>query len=251
MARIWILLAILLSPVLLRPGGAPAETGRVVLEDFSDGPVGGFPPGWEWRGKDDNKPKMYFVREEKGRRYLSAKDEGASVVIIKRIPWKLNEYPVLTWRWRAKALPENGDERIGERNDSALGLYVIFSQNWLKIPKQIKYVWSSTLPVGTVADRKLIGRPRCVVLRSGKQSLGEWVTERVNLYEDYKRIWGGEPKDETVGIAILTDADATGSYAEGDYADIVAYKKEGPEGSSEAGQEGARGQQEARNESLP
>jgi hypothetical protein len=206
-------------------GTTLADPARIVLEDFTGGRVGEFPPGWSWRGKDDGKRKLYVVREENGRRYLNARDDSQSVLIIKKVSWKLRDYPILTWRWRVKALPAGGDERLGPRNDSAAALYVVFSQNWVGIPKQIKYVWSTTLPVGTVADRKLIGRPRVQVLRSGTSHVGEWVTERVNLYDDYRRIWGGEPDGKTVGIAILTDADATRSYAEADYADIVASAK--------------------------
>lgn len=216
-------LCLLLSPVV-REGGL-ANPGRIVLEDFTKGKVGEFPPGWGWRGKDDGKRKHYVVQEEEGRRYLSAKDDSQSVLIIKKIPWNLREYPILTWRWRVKALPAGGDERVGPKNDSAAGLYVTFSHNWVGIPKSIKYVWSTTLPVGTVADRKLIGRPRVLVLRSGRERQGEWVTERVNLYEDYRRIWGGDPEEKTVGIAILTDADATRTCAEADYADIVASRE--------------------------
>ncbi len=215
---------------LLFSGGAGraalAGPDRIVLEDFSKGRVGEFPPGWGWRGKDDDKPKRYTIQQEDGRRHLNAKDDGLSVMIIKKTPWSLRDYPILTWRWRVKALPDGGDERVGEKNDSAAGLYVIFSQNWFRIPKSIKYVWSTTLPVGTVADRKLIGRPRVLVLRSGKARVGEWVTERVDLYEDYKRVWGGEPDEKTVGIAILTDADVTHTFAEADYADIVVSKEQ-------------------------
>jgi hypothetical protein len=206
-------------------GATLADPARIVLEDFARGTAGEFPPGWNWRAKDDGKRKLYVLREENGRRYLNARDDSQSVLIVKKVSWKLRDYPVLTWRWRVRTLPVNADERLTPRNDSAAGLYVVFSQNWLGIPKQIKYVWSTTLPVGTVADRRMVGRPRVLVLRSGASRLGEWVTERVNLYDDYRRIWGGEPDEKTVGIAILTDADATRSYAEADYADIVVSAK--------------------------
>ncbi len=82
------------------------------------------------------------------------------------------------------------------------------------------------MPVGTLIIRKLIERPPILVLESGKAHLGEWVTEQVNLYEDYKRIYGGEPPEKTVGIALVTDSDVTHSFAEADYGDIqVARQK--------------------------
>lgn len=218
-------LAISAGLVAAASSGGHADEGRLVLEDFTLGGLGAFPTGWHWRGKDDAKPKRYAVREEAGRRFLNAKDDSQSVIIFKEVSWRLRDYPILTWRWRVKSLPPGGDERIGEKNDSAAGLYVVFSKSWLRIPRQIKYVWSSTLPRGTVADRRLIGRPRVLVVRSGLAGVGEWKTERANLLEDYRRIWGGEPEEMTVGIAILTDADATHTFAEADYADIVASRE--------------------------
>ena len=81
----WALLSLfclLFSPVIW--GAGRADPARIVLEDFSQGRVGAFPPGWGWRGKDDGKPKYYVVQEEKGHRYLNAKDDSQSVIIIKK-----------------------------------------------------------------------------------------------------------------------------------------------------------------------
>lgn len=214
---------ILFSEASWEPGLADPE--RTVLEDFSQGRIGEFPPEWNWHEKNGKKIKYYTIQEEGNRRYLNAKADGVSVMITKKVSWNLREYPILTWRWRVKALPLEGDERIREKNDSAAAIYVAFSRNWLRIPKSIKYVWSATTPVGTLISRKATERPPILVLESGKAQLGEWVTERVNLYEDYKRAYGGEPPEKTVGIALVTDSDITHSFAEADYGDIQAVRQ--------------------------
>ncbi len=219
-----VIFCILFSEASWKPGLADPE--RIVLEDFSQGRIGEFPPEWKWHGKNDKKIKYYTIQEEVDRRYLNAKADGMSVVLMKRVSWNIREYPILTWQWRAKALPLGADERLREKNDSAAAIYVAFSRNWLGIPKSIKYVWSTIVPVGTLISRKSIERPSILVLESGKTHLGEWVTERVNLYEDYKRTYGGEPPEKTVGIALVTDSDVTHSFAEADYGDIqVARQK--------------------------
>ena len=41
----------------------------VVIEDFSTSKLDSLPSGWSWRSKDNDKPKLYAVRETDGQRY--------------------------------------------------------------------------------------------------------------------------------------------------------------------------------------
>jgi hypothetical protein len=63
-------------------------------------------------------------------------------------------------------------------------------------------VWSATKPVGTIAEGGVFDASE-IVLRSGAQPIGEWVEERVNAYEDFKRIHKHEPADKAWGISLL------------------------------------------------
>ena len=87
------------------------------------------------------------------------------------------------------------------------------------MPRAIKYVWSSSLPVGTRIKSPVYWRSYTVVLQSGDTHIGKWQQEVVNFYQDYKDIFGEEP-GQVVGIAILTDSDSTNSVAEADYDDF-------------------------------
>ena len=202
-----------------------AHDDKVIVEDFEQTPPGHFPYGWHWLPRDNNKEKLYTVVEEDGNRYLKARDRGASVIIGKRFRWNVHEYPYLSWRWRVHALPPGGDERYTETNDSAAGVYVTFSRNFLGIPKSIKYVWSTTLPVGTTSRRKGIGRPWVIVARSGKPDRDGWYTEIFNVLEAYRKIFGQDPPRDALAIGVLTDANSTRSYAEADYDDFILYRK--------------------------
>ncbi|MFH1566459.1 MAG: DUF3047 domain-containing protein [Gemmatimonadota bacterium] len=202
------------------------ERDYISLEDFAAARVGSFPEGWGWRPKDDGKPRPYEVREAGGRPYLSARDEGASVILLKYAHWDPVEYPIMTWCWRADELPPGGDERYNRTNDSAAGWYVIFSQNWLGVPRQIKYVWSTTLEVGTVDRRNQWARPYFFVVESGSERLGRWTFEQVDLVADYGRVFDGKPRERTLGIGLLTDANSTGSRAAASYADLRVWKRE-------------------------
>ncbi len=202
------------------------DRNHIVLEDFSSSSVGELPTGWGWRDRDDNKPKPYKVGASKDRHFLAAKDSGGSVILLKFAHWNPREFPILTWCWRVNALPPGGDERYDNTNDSAAGLYVNFSTNWIGLPKYIKYVWSSTLPVGTVNRRNRIARPWFFVVESGEDNLGQWIFEKTDLSRDYQRIYSEHPPKRTIGLGILTDANSTASVAHADYADFRAWTRE-------------------------
>ena len=78
---------------------------------------------------------------------------------------------------------------------------------------------SSTLPEGTVTESPFNGRAKIKVLRSGEGLLGSWVNEKVNVKEDYIKLFGSEPPD-VEAIAIMSDADNTRSFVEADYDDF-------------------------------
>lgn len=210
-----------------------AATARVLpLETFKEDAVGSFPARWKVRGDEDEARRIYKVAEENGTHFLNALTRGQGVQIGLERAFRPQDFPILRWRWRAKQLPSGADERQKATNDSAAAVYVVFDSRIL--PRAIKYVWSSTLPVGTKIDNPVYWRAKTVVLESGPAALGEWREETVNFYQDYKELFGREP-GEVQGIAILTDSDMTGTVAEADYADFALVSPEAPAGQGAAG----------------
>ena len=187
------------------------------LDSFDTDQPGSFPGKWAVRGDETIAKAMYSVVEENGNRFLRAHADKQDVQIGISRTFKPKQFPALRWRWRVKQLPTGADERAKETNDSAAGVYVVFDSTVM--PRAIKYVWSSSLPVGTRITSPVYWRSRVVVLQSGAARLGEWQQEVVNYYQDYKDFFGEEP-GEVVGIAILTDSDGTKSVAEADYDDF-------------------------------
>ncbi len=199
--------------------------GYIILEDFESSEVGKLPKNWTWKSKDNAKNKPYEIVLENGNKHLAAKDNGESVIIGKNIKWNLKKYPYVSFRWRASRIPAGGDERYGKTNDSAAGIYFIYKKKFGLIPESVKFVWSTTLPVGSAARRSGTGRPWVVVAESGAEGLGEWRTYSFNLYEAYKKTFGSEPPDRPIGIGLLSDANSTKSSAYADYDDILALKQ--------------------------
>ncbi|MDT8436191.1 MAG: DUF3047 domain-containing protein [Gemmatimonadota bacterium] len=219
------------APGLAAPQSAERDgtADHVVLEDFESSPLGGLPEGWDWRDSDDDKEKPYAVVEADGNRYLQARDEGQSVILGKEIRWNLKEYPYLSFRVRVHEIPRGGDERDDEKVDSAAGIYVTYDKKAFgTIPVSVKFVWSSTLPVGAATIRPGIGRPWQVVFDSGEEGLGEWRIYVVDLREVYRSTFRRDPPDRPLGIGILSDANSTSSRAWADYDDIIAWRDPPP-----------------------
>lgn len=205
--------------------GELGEYGYVVLENFEGSDADALPRGWSWKSKDNEKRKPYLVRSENDNKYLEATDEGESVILGKNVKWNLRKYPYVSFKWRAHRIPEGGDERFGKTVDSAAGLYFTYKKKLGLIPESVKFVWSSTLPVGSTMIRSGIGRPWMVVAETGKDHLGEWRTYVFNLYEAYKKTFGGKPPKGALGVGILSDANSLKSFAYADYDDIRAVKE--------------------------
>lgn len=207
-----------------------AEREYVVLEDFAATWDGSQPMEWgPWKKKDRHKPVLYRV-EGRPQRYMAARDSSHSVILGKFVHWNPRQYPIMTWCWRAAALPQGGNEFLDDANDSAAGLYVIFSKNWMGVPKQLKYVWSTSLPEGTVGRRDKIFRPWFFVVESGANNLNRWTFEVVDLEKHHREKLGGRPAKRTIGLGLLTDANSTRSYAEAYYADLRVWTREAFDG---------------------
>jgi hypothetical protein len=208
-----------LSLVLCVPWSCPALAESAIHITFEGLEVGKPPPGWVSR--NGNIGDVYTVQEEGGRKFLHADARGTAVQIGFESQWSLKEHPFLEWQWRALILPDKGDEMKKATNDSVLGLYVVFGRQ--PFIKTVKYVWSTTLPIGLSLESPFSSRTRMIVLESGDALLGKWVSERRDVLADYRHLFGGDPP-VVRGIAILTDADNTASRASGDYGDIDILK---------------------------
>ena len=84
----------------------------------------------------------------------------------------------------------------------------------------INYIWESHAPTGTVVPNPYTDQVRMIVVESGQEKVGQWVTEERNVYEDYQMAFG-EPPPKISGIAIMTDTDNTGESAVAYYGDII------------------------------
>ena len=175
-----------------------AQGQMLVLEDFKAKEADGFPSAWDHENQRSQSKgrEAYKVQSENGANFLSAKDAGQRIK-KKKIDWDPKAYPVLTWRWRLVKAPA-GTEPLA-------AIYASLDTDLLFIPVFTKYVWSATKPEGTLTEGGMFSGSELVV-QSGTTVLGQWFEERVNVYEDFKKIHRHEPAPKAWGISIVAGA---------------------------------------------
>jgi len=204
---------------------APAHTSAaprdcITIENFAADPVGTFPTAWRVRtdaGKD-----VYRIFDDGALRFLRAHAESMGMQAAMQREWDLDAYPILSWSWRLRRFPEGANEQSG-KNDSALAVYLLVPYSNVRGPKAVKYIWSERVPIGTRLQSNF-GLTQVKVLRTGTAAGEAWVPERVDVRADFRTLFGVDETPTPAGIAVLTDADDTGSEAEGDYADFRACR---------------------------
>lgn len=81
------------------------------------------------------------------------------------------------------------------------------------------YAWDGRAPLDEVVVSQRSDRIRTLVVESGQGHLKQWRHYQRDLTADFRRAFGEEP-GRLVGMAVMTDADNTGSQAEAWYGDI-------------------------------
>jgi hypothetical protein len=199
--------------------GVPALSApeQILLDDFEQG----LSPRWE--KKSFSGETSYSVVADGAGKVLYARSQGAASGLIFNKEYRLQDYPFLSWRWKVRGIIPGGDERQKSTDDYAARVYVVFPHWFFPKTKTINYVWGNKLAQGASIPSPYTGNSQMVAVESGIEKAGEWLTERRNVREDYRRLFGEEPP--AVGaIAIMTDTDNTGSSAEAWYDDLQIGK---------------------------
>ncbi|MDZ7682594.1 MAG: DUF3047 domain-containing protein [Fodinibius sp.] len=93
------------------------------------------------------------------------------------------------------------------------------------MPKTIRYTWSSTQKKDWEYST-FYGNQKIVVVESGPERTGQWMTFERNIVEDYKRLFGDKPPENPLAILILSDGNSTNSQVKADYGQIMLKPKE-------------------------
>ena len=219
------------------------ESGDVVeVARFSRLRPGDRPDPWEpWLIVRGNKPTSYRVADVDGVAALEAVGVEGGSGMWRKLRVDPQRNPVMEWRWRlpqpaAGSPPLTVTSRASPIARLSLGFHG--DPDKLDFEDRVKlrmaraltvhglpyasllYVWMMNVPVDTVIHSPHTERVRMIVVESGPQRAGEWVTIRRNVLEDYRRAFEEEPGD-IVGVGLMTDYGDDGSPRSAVYGDIT------------------------------
>ena len=201
---------------------APAQPEIVFLERFQQLD----PQRWhevEVRGKT-----MYTLDEQDGSRCLKAHSRGGASILLNPFRFSPAAHPWLSWRWRVDQFVDGEALTTKEGSDASARIYVYFDTRGLAWQKRnLDYVWSSSLPVGTVMSSAYSSTSKILVVESGREARGQWHRVSRNIKDDYKRCFGQEPS-QVVALGIMTDADNTKTEAIAYFDDLMVTRQPPP-----------------------
>jgi hypothetical protein len=182
--------------------------------------------GWERKSfKGETEYSLVHVGEST---VLKAHSRAAASGMFKKVNIDPVQYRYLRWKWKVLDPLGNVMEKTKAGDDYSARVYVIFPGFFFWQTKAINYVWAGRLPREESFPNPYTRNAMMVVVESGADKAGTWVTEQRDILADYRRLFGGEPR-KLGAIAIMTDSDNTGGSATAWYGDITLSTSPDPE----------------------
>lgn len=185
----------------------------------------GFALDWRERWEEQSlfsRPTRYAVTTDGARPVLHAQSTAANSGLVRRLPPNLGTSGKLSWRWKIKSpLSGRRAERSRAGDDYAARVFVVFEPSWLPLrTRAINYVWSAAEPAGAFYASPYTSNVAMVVVRSGADAAGRWLSESRDLAADYRKFFGTEPT-RLSAVAVLVDTDNTGETAEAWFDELI------------------------------
>lgn len=204
------------------------------------------PPAWEpWILSRFLARTKYRIVEHEGERVLEADANVSASGLLQPLTLAASEYPYLHWRWKVPQLIPGADNASRSGDDSPVRVIVAFDGDRSKFDFEdsalaktvklfsgrempyatIQYIWENKLPPETVLDHAKTSRAKMLVVESGPQRLGQWLSFQRNVKQDFERLFG-EPPGPIIFVGVMTDSNATESHTSAYYGDIRFTREE-------------------------
>lgn len=240
--RVFILLFI---PLLLESPSFWGAANRISIGKFTTGKeADGSPKGWKTVTYFNTSPTNYQVVKYRNTYVLKAESIGTSSSLFKEVEADLNDYPVISWRWKISNAIRQAIETREDRNDSSARVIVVFRSEpeeispWYgleylvqkiirrnePVGPRIEYIWGNKIQRGEIVDNPSVKYSKVIVVESGEKKANRWIRERRNLLEDYRAAFGIEPKG-ILALGIQTDTDQSNEGVTAYYGEISLSKK--------------------------
>jgi len=232
-------------PLLLMPSSAPGKADRIAIGKFvADKEADGSPKGWRTVTYFNVPPTSYRVIKYRGKYILKAEGIGTSSCLFREVKAELEDYPIISWRWKISNVIRQAVETRKDRNDSAARVIVVFEiepealPTWYGIEyllrrlisrnepggPRIEYIWGNRIEKGRILDNPSLKHSKVVVLESGERKAERWVPEKRNLVEDFEAAFGTQPKG-ILALGIQTDSDQSNEGVTAYYDEVFLRRR--------------------------
>ena len=202
----------------------PDDSRSFAIMSFTEPfPLDPLPDGWYHRRFWRHGPMdISFETKEEVHAIRLATHDTASM-LFRHVDIELGAYPVLSWQWYIeKGIDSEVDELTRAGDDHPARFFVVFeTPNGETHPMEI--IWGNrSLRAG---DYKVIGSFPHYVANGGRENVGRWHQEAVDLTEIYETLWGDPVGARMIDIAILCDSDETGDETLAYVADVRVQRR--------------------------
>ena len=195
-----------------------AET--IQISDFSASSLEG------WEEKQFKSSTSYQLSQIEDKQVLMAESQNSASALIREVHIDIEKYPFLNWTWRVENRLVTENEKNKSGDDYAVRLYVVIDGGiFIWRTKAVNYVWANQASKGEIWENAFGGKNALMMaLRNKQDKLSTWYTEKRNVFEDLKRLFGTE-FHSIDAIAIMTDTDNSHGQAKAYYGDIYFSKE--------------------------
>lgn len=197
-----------------------AKTDQLPVANFSTSSITG------WKDKVFTGTTSYQLFHLKDKKVLVAESQNSASGLIKKIHVNIKKYPYLNWSWRIENRLDIKNEKIKSGDDYAARIYIVVDGGILLWrTRAISYVWANGASKGEIWENAFAGKNALMVaLRSRQDKILTWYSEKRNIYEDLKRLFGAE-FHFIDAIALMTDTDNSHGQVKAYYGDIYFSEK--------------------------
>jgi len=202
--------------------------------------------GWQEYSLPGKRSTQYRASREGDRLIVQADAQASASMLRRKLHIEPGRVGTVQFSWRVASLIAKADLRESDVSDSPVRLVFAFDGDPGRLSARnrmlfelaqaitgeapphatLMYVWDNHAAPESVIHSGRTDRVRKIVIESGSGQCGRWLTYQRDLLSDFRKAFGEEP-GALIGVALMTDADNTGTRASGHYGEVRLLGRDG------------------------
>lgn len=174
------------------------------------------------------KHTSYTIVSDGVNSYLKAESNASASATVYKKTFSVYEFPGVRWRWKVENVYKKGNAKVKSGDDYPIRVYIMFKYDpkkagfserlkyrlakmlYGKYPphSSLNYIWTNKVHKEDIITSTYTDRSKMIMLEKGRENVGKWIDEEINIIKDYKRAFGKAPP-AIASIAIMNDSDNT------------------------------------------